>query len=473
MRQRDELLLAAVLAGVIALGAVVDLRATPAPASPSAPSPLFVERADFCPPFLSQGEGSRSLAVQTFDPSATAMVGIEPRSPSRSKVPGGHLLLKKELGRQPVNVVGYDAPVGAAQLMSFSSPTSGAAAMPCTDEASSRWYLPAGSSALGFDERLLLYNPFPDEAVVRISFLTSSGLRAKANLADKPVPARGATTIKLNKFILTESTLGVQVEAIRGRVVAWNLLFAKPKGRPHGVQGTIGAPSSALKWFFPDGGVGTGLDETLTIVNPNHREARVTVSLIGKKAIVQPPKLVDIAVPPEGAHLVSLPHALEAHQSDIGGLGAIVQSSNDVPIAVARTMTYDTSSAVGRSSELGATSSSEHLFVAPATIAPTTDNIVLMNVSPNDATVSIVLTRSGDDPLRPAGLSAVKIPSGSRVKLPIGRYTKGAPMGALIQSSAPIVAERLSYSRAVSDVASVMGIGLPSGAEARLPSPSP
>jgi hypothetical protein len=399
------------------------------------------------------------------------MVGIEPRSPSRSKLSAGHLLFKKELGRQPVNVVGYDAAVGAAQLMSFTSPVAGAAAMPCTEQASANWYLPAGSSALGYDERLLLYNPFPDEAVVRVSFLTASGLRAKANLADKPVPPRGATTIKLNKFILTQSTLGVQVEAIRGRLVAWNVMFAKPKGRPAGVQGTIGAPAPAARWYFPDGGVGKGLDETLTIVNPNHREARVTVSLIGNREIVQPPKLVNIAVPPDGAHLVSLPHALKARQSNVGGLGAIVQSSNGVPIAVARTMTYDTATASGRSSELGATVMSEHLFVAPAVSAPTTDNIVLMNVSPDDATVSIALTRAGGSPLHPSALTSVELASGSRVKIPIGKFTKGTPMGALISSSAPIVAERLSYSRASGDVASVMGIGAPQPSSGVTPSP--
>lgn len=465
MIPRREIVIAAVLAAVVAIGAALDLRSTPSPASASVPTPLFVARADFCPPFLQDASGDRSLAAQTFDSDTAAKVGIEPRSPSRSTLAGGHLLYKKELGKQPVNVVGYDAPVGAAQLMSFTSPVKGIASMPCTDQASTQWYLPAGSSALGYDERLLLYNPYPDEAVVRVSFLTASGLRAKANLADKPVPARGSTTIKLNKYILTEATLGVEVSAIRGRVVAWNVMFAKPKGRPAGVQGTIGAPEPSLRWFFPDGGVGSGLDETLTVVNPNHREARVTVSLIGKKAIVQPPKLVDIAVPPDGAHLVSLPHALQARQSDIGGLAAVVQSSNNVPIAVARTMSYDTGSASGRSSELGTAVTSRRLFVPPAAQAPTTDNLILLNVSPDDATVTIELTRVGGSSGGPSP-RPIKVPSGSRVKIPLGRFTKGAPMGAIVTSTAPIVAERQSFSSAAGDVASVMGIPAPSASGA-------
>ncbi|MDQ3877382.1 MAG: DUF5719 family protein, partial [Actinomycetota bacterium] len=338
---RHEVVIAIALAAIVGIGAAVDLRSTPAPAAAPEPSPLFEARADFCPPFLKDASGERSLAVQTFDSSSDAIVGIEPRSPSRSRLEPEHLLYRTELGRQPVNVVGYDAPIGVAQLLRFDGPVEGAVAMPCTDEASTHWYLPAGSSAIGFDERLLLYNPFPDEAVVRVSFLTSSGLRAKANLADEPVPARGSTTIKLNKFILTKATLGVQVDAIRGRFVAWNVMFAKPKGQRSGVQGTIGAPETSLRWFFPDGGAGSGLDETLTVVNPNNREARVTVTLIGSKEIVQPPKLIDIAVPPDGAHLISLPHALKAKESAVGGLGAIVQSSNNVPIAVARSMTFD------------------------------------------------------------------------------------------------------------------------------------
>ncbi|MFN2595020.1 MAG: DUF5719 family protein [Actinomycetota bacterium] len=473
MIPRYEIVIAIVLAVVVGLGAALDLKGTPVPAVATTPSPLFEARADFCPPFLADTSGDRSLAVQTFDQTSSAKVGIEPRSPSRSTLGPEHLLYKKELGRQAVNVVGYDAPIGATQLVSFTAPVKGVAAMPCTDQASAHWFLPAGSSALGYDERLLLYNPFPDEAVVRVSFLTSSGLRAKANLADKPVPARGATTIKLNKFILTQATLGVQVDTIRGRVTAWNVMFAKPKGHPTGVQGAVGAPDSALRWYFPDGGVGSGLDETLTVVNPNRREARVTVSLIGDREIVQPPKLVNIAVPPDGAHLVSLPHALKAKQSHLGGLGAIVQSSNGVPIAVARTMTYDTRKIIGRSSELGAVRPSEHLFVPPATASPTSESIILMNASPDDATISITLTRDGGSPLQPSKLTALTLRSGSRIQVAIGKYTDGSVFGALVTSTAPVVAERLSYSRAARDTASVMGIPAPVIGAAPSPSPSP
>ncbi|MDQ3877381.1 MAG: hypothetical protein M3290_03405, partial [Actinomycetota bacterium] len=129
---------------------------------------------------------------------------------------------------------------------------------------------------------------------------------------------------------------------------------------------------------------------------------------------------------------------------------------------------------VGRSSELGATTPSQNLFVPPAAASPTTDDLIFMNSSPNDAEISIVLTRPGQDPLHPAALDSIRLASGSRMKVPIAKYTDGDPMGALVVSTAPVIAERSAYSHVAHDVASVMAIPLPRPSEgAPAPSTSP
>jgi hypothetical protein len=334
-------------------------------------------------------------------------------------------------------------------------PTVGSGAARCPRVVSERWYFPAGSSSLGYDERILIRNPFPDEAVVTIAFFTPTGRTTKANLAEVAVPAGESKFVAVNDFILRQPVLGVSVTAQRGRVVAWRAMFAEAEDRPDGVYFGLGATSASLEWYFPEGAVGNGLEEVFTLLNPFKREAIVTISLSTPTRRLQPPKLVDIRVAPQTIKTVSLANALGAQDQELGSVGAIVTSNNDVGVVAERTVWY-AAGRTGVASSIGAREAATDWVVAPAAVASTEDSLVLLNPGTERATARISLLRQDGPPLEPDALRSVTIRPGARVRLVLNDFTGGSPTAVFVTSDQAIVAERVA-SAATGDVSNVLG----------------
>ncbi|HYO61364.1 MAG TPA: DUF5719 family protein, partial [Actinomycetota bacterium] len=166
----------------------------------------------------------------------------------------------------------------------------------------------------------------------------------------------------------------------------------------------------------------------------------------------------EIAVPARSTIAVVLDEA--ALPGEKGGAGAIVQSANGVPIVVERTVFYATEEMDGVASEVGSSEPTRRWFLGPATSRPDTDSVVLLNPGGERATVSLTLLRPGREPLEPARLSDLAIAGAARLRIPLSDLTGGEPYAVLVDASAPVVAERFSYSNGAGDVASLMGVPL-------------
>lgn len=456
-RTRQLALVAALLAVIVA-GVAFDRvsEGVTAPSIPSsAPGGRFATKAVFCPPAPAKADVATKLAV-----SSTATepleVGIEPARENVIDLEPGRSFVQpvKDVG---LNVVGYGAPVSATALSSYFSPVAGSGAGLCSPQASEQWIFPEGSSALRHDERLLIFNPFEDEAVVKVTFVTPSGELAPANLDDVAVPAGESVAVRVNNFVRARNVLSSELVAQRGRVVAWRTMAAEPEGLPDGIQFTLGAPRSAEAWYFPEGGLGEGFDERISIVNPSDEEALVTVTLITGEQTVQPPGLSEITVPARSSTRLSLEKSAGRKKDDGVGVSAIVQSTNGVEVVAGRTVYYSARDLEGVGSETGATTASAAWLLGPATAKPTTDSVVVMNPRPENASVSISLLQVNGPPLTPKELQDVTVPGGLRLKIPVGQFSAGRPLTALLRASSPVLAERFSFSEATGDVATVMG----------------
>ena len=413
----------------------------------------FQTRAAFCPPPFSGRLGGQTIAIAA-DPGGPSSIRIQPLQQESSELADRHLLMQRVEG-PAVEAIGYGSLLHAAALISMDGPTPGAGAARCPRVVSERWYFPAGSSSLGYDERILVRNPFPDEAVVSVTFYTPTGKTTKANLAEVAVPAGQSKFIKVNDFILRQPVLGVSVNAQRGRIVAWRAMFAEPEDRPDGVYFGLGATSPALEWYFPEGAVGNGLEEVITLLNPYRREAIVTISLADANKRLQPPKLVEVRIPPGAIKTVSLPAFLGAQDQSLGSVGAIVKSTNDVGVVAERTIWY-AAGRTGVASSLGAREPGTQWLVPPAAVSSTEDSVVLLNPGTAKATVSVVLLRQDGDPIEPQTLRAVSIKPGARNRIVLTALTGGQPTALLVTSDQPIVAERVATA-GNGDVASILG----------------
>ena len=443
---------------IMLLGLGIEGLATEArdPGTPTIEGQRFAERALFCPP---TPPGVKSFVVA--GPTAGEVsLGLEPARTDRVALDPDQIFVQEIPAGSVSDVVGYDGPIRASALMRTKEPVTGEAAARCSESASAHWYFASGASTLGVDERLLIYNPFPDEAVVKVTFMTPLGEDAKGGLAQVPVSAKSFTVIRVNEFVRLERSLGVRIDAKRGRVVAWRFMYDIPDEGPSGAQLSLGAAGTSDTWFFPEGSIGTGAVERISLVNPSDEEASVTVSLSSGDEILQPEGLVEMSLPPGESRLVNIAEGLSNRERELGGVSAVVQSTNGVGIVAERSIRYDTRLIEGSSSELGATRTAESWWLPPATLHPTTDIVVVMNPGSAPATVGLDLVFGRGDPLAPGALQGRELPPGGRLKIGIGRWTRLETAMVRVTATAPVVVERLSYSEVPNEVGAIMGFPL-------------
>ena len=455
MRGRSRIVvLAGGIVAVLALGALIDLLVADVPAArpPAAVEDPLQTHTAFCPPTLDAGT-NRLWAGAGLDENASVAIG----GGKPSNVAAGGLA-SASLGRKPVEVVAYGGRVAAGVATRIGGKASGVGAAACAADASTVWHFAEGDTELGNDERLLVYNPFPEEAVVSVTTSGRDGSKAVSNLADLPVGSGAARILSLNQAVLPQQPLvATTVEAERGRVVAWRLETIRNESRPRGVQFTLGAPRASTRWFFPDGDVAEGNEERLLILNPSDREATVSISLATRKRPLQLPKLSEIVVAPQSARAISISKAA-AREKAPDSLGAIVRSTSGVGIVVERTIWYDSAETQGVASEVGATEPSHAWVVGPTVAAPYTDHISILNPGPQAATVDIDLGRRGGTINSPDRLRSIEVPARGRVSVSIVTISSKSATLATVTSDQPIVVERRSYSRLAGEVAASMGV---------------
>jgi Family of unknown function (DUF5719) len=455
-RGRDALVLVTFLAFLAGGLAADGLSRGVTPASEvDAADDLFEERGEYCPPGVRIGKVESKLVAASPE-GAAVPVGLQPVLPQPIQLPEGRLLVRRRTTSTGVDVVGYGAPVVTGSLSQFATPVQGTSAVRCAPDASATWYFAEGSSEIGYDERILLYNPFPAQAVVRVNLFTPKGRRSKANLGEIAVPESSATAVALNDFVLRQPSLGASVEVTRGRVVAWRVLFVDADG-VEGATASLGVDAPAESWYFPNGEIGTGARQQISVLNPTSDEAIVTLSLIGRNGVVQPPKLVDVTIRPTTVKTFVLRDYLKEGQLELGAVSAIVRSTNGVPVVAEQTLVYDRADLEGIASEVGAAAPGEHWALAPASTRPTSESISIFNPGTEPSVVDISLVRTDRGPKTPADLQGVRLEPGGRIKLPLGSFTKGAPMMAFVDATEPVVADRFAYSSADADIAAVGG----------------
>jgi len=452
---RRELVVAAAAAALLGVGVVADVLSEevgrPPQREPS--TARFSERAIFCPPLI---RGAR--AVRRFYVGSTGdqpiEIGVEPGEPS--SLDPEVLAVAAPEGQGPVDIIGYGGRVAAGAVVGYSDPVRGTAAARCSSVASEHWYFPSGTSLLGFDERILLYNPFPDEAVAKVSFLTPSGERAPANLVDVGVPAGNWTEVKVNDFVgPKQRLLSAHVATVRGRLIAWRVLISKGKDLADGVESTLGATDPSTNWYFPQGRVESGVRQKMTLMNPSSEEAVVTISLVTESNVIQPDALAEIAIPPKSARSFDVGRALDRRHAELGGASTLVQSTNGVEIVGERTVVYDQPESV--TSEIGAPLTAAKWLLPPATATSATDHVVVMNGSSGTARITIALWRADGGQVTPRALRNLRVRAGLRRDINVSDYTAGRPMIALVTATDLVVAERAGLGI---DVAAVMGIPL-------------
>lgn len=162
----------------------------------------------------------------------------------------------------------------------------------CHNRADDTWYLPSGATTRDARMTVAIYNPYADEDVVDLSFVTGEGQRRPRDLQDLPIPARSVVAVDVTSVVTVREILATTVSARRGRVVVDRIQTYDGRGasateeeaaaeayRRTGLTVTPAVPRPRPVWRFPAGVKSPGIHERVVVFNPGRDEAEVEITV--------------------------------------------------------------------------------------------------------------------------------------------------------------------------------------------------
>jgi hypothetical protein len=416
----------------------------------------------YCPGGTAVAGGAADVTVSVANPGTRALSGTV----SVLAQQGAPKVSAFTVGPASVYSVGLSSVVNAAWAGAVVDVAGGGAVVeqrvtgpqgqdisPCSSTASRRWYFAAGSTAKDAQQYLLLLNPFPDSAIVDLTFATTEGPRTPGDYQGLVVPAGTLQVIDIGAHVRREDDVSTAVSVRAGRLAAGQVLVRTAPGVA-GLSGVVGAPALGRTWWFPDGLVADGVTEKFHVFNPGSTEAKVEVALTLEQGDAEP---FELTVPAQGR--VTLVANNEARIPKGVAHSSVVRSANGVPVVVQRSVEA-TTPRQGRADTLGGTTTAKRWALAAGSVTDTVDEWVIVdNPSGAGATVSFTGLANGQR-IAIEGLQGIVVPAGHRQAFRLSDHIKRDPLPLVVESSQAVVVERAVYAVGGPGVSSSIGIPL-------------
>jgi hypothetical protein len=297
----------------------------------------------------------------------------------------------------------------------------GISAASCASAPSSSWYFPAGTTRAGAQLVLSLFNPFPTDAVVDLTFEADDGNRSPQAYQGLVVPAGTLLPVDVSAVVTLREQLASRVEVRSGRLVVDQLEVLEPVepaddeadegedegqgeaepaagGEPGALSLVLGAPSAAPMWVFPDGVGAEAYTETYTLFNPGDVPADVDVQVLlddpDVNGAVEP---YQVTVGPGAYVEVDLFDADDQRVPTGVGHATVVRSVDGVGVVAQRTIVGAPGSVQpGLSRTMGAPLLADRWVAAVAgTTGASSASVVVVNPSTTDEVVVTASTLAG------------------------------------------------------------------------------
>ncbi len=156
---------------------------------------------------------------------------------------------------------------------------------PCTRAAGSDWYFAAGTTVEGSEHYLALFNPFGDDAIVDVEFVTDTGVQQPDGLQAFVIPRHSRVTVAVQDFVPRQERIATHVHARVGRVVVERTQIfdgTVPAAGPtrQGIAVSLGARAPATAWRIPAGTTENGGTASLSLANFGATDASVEVHVV-------------------------------------------------------------------------------------------------------------------------------------------------------------------------------------------------
>jgi hypothetical protein len=309
---------------------------------------------------------------------------------------------------------------------------------PCARDAAPSWYFAAGTTARDSTQFLALFNPYGDDAIVDVTFLTDSGVQAPEAWQGLVVARRSRVSLQVDTQVRREDHVAIAVHARAGRVVAERSeTFNGSQGR-FGIAVSLGATAPASRWVVPFGSAQAGATHAVAVANFGLLPTEVEVDVL----IEGNPALQPQTVPVPGRSVV----AVDAGSKVASGSNytVVVHVTRSVPVVVESLVTQDGTGggAQGSGSTIGVTAPADNwAFALGRTDVNSDARIVAYNPGPDPVTVELRAYTSGD-PNSPHSAPAVAIPAGDRGEFDLGAQDVAPDQVFIVASNGPVVVGR-------------------------------
>jgi hypothetical protein len=327
---------------------------------------------------------------------------------------------------------------------------------PCATAASSTWYFAEGSTLRDDLMLLTLFNPFPDDAIVDLSFTTDQGRAEPGDFQGIVIPGRGMRLVNVADHLRRREAVAVTVAARRGRLVADRIQARGANGRK-GLTISLGATAPHTEWLFPDGVVADGVVERFHVYNPTRDEAVVDVELNADEGAVEP---FQLRVPPR--QRVTLNLAEESRVPRNVGYSVAVRSLNEVPVVVERTADAAAPSPrSGIADTMGVRTTARNWLLADGAATEVVDEwVTVLNPTAEQVTVSLHALIGGRR-VDVEGVQDVAVEPGRRRSFRLTDHIAGrADLALLVAATGPVAVERGIYFVGHHGLSRSMGIPL-------------
>lgn len=383
-------------------------------------------------------EARRATLTAYGDEGQRASQVVDLPAASRTQVPVTSLLTAAWAG------VLVEVDGGEVAVQHVLTGPAGRAAGPCASSVSPTWYLPTGTTVLGVAHHLVLFNPFPDEAVVDLTFETETDTRTPPELQGLVVPGGSVEVVDVSAVVTVREQLATQVVARSGLVVAEQVeVVGEDSDLPAGIAALLGAPTAAPTWYLPAGPpLADGRSVAVVVYNPGDSPAEVDVQVLiddaAQQGMVEP---FEVTVRPGQFEVVDL---RQDERVPLGvGWAAYAQSRNDVPVVAARVIrTGGEAEPKGLATTLGSPLMATRWEVPLGSLAEVGPvQLAVVNPTIGDpATVSVSALRDGTS-AAVASAQDVAVPPGARAVLDLSALGDGAGASLRIDASGPVVVE--------------------------------
>ncbi len=341
----------------------------------------------------------------------------------------------------------------------------------CATFSSGEWYFPALTTTRDAGTRLTLFNPFPGDAGVDVQVVLDTGVRVPTALSGIVVPAGTAKVVDLGQAVQRRDQFSVAVKLRSGRVVAEVAQTFDGSGPARGLRLSRGVPSAAERWSFAGGFTGAGAAETLVIQNPNRERAEVLIQVTPYGGASGAPEPLRVEVPGLRYSVVDL-----GAESRIPGVGYhAIGVESDRPVAVARTNTITDGAPPSEPGVVGRPDLSHGVAIATGTPVAAADWVVpaidqganpppvLLVHNPGSGIAVVDATALRDGKATPVpGIDHLEVPPGDSVAVPLTQPPAGT-VAVRVESSAPVVVERLTTFVAQQDLSMDLAVPFRTG----------